>query len=47
MNFQSIAYTVFTILLFAVFSGIVVYCYNPARKDEIEKPKHRMLQDDL
>ncbi|HWQ25242.1 MAG TPA: cbb3-type cytochrome c oxidase subunit 3 [Chlorobaculum sp.] len=46
MNFQAIAYTAFTIILAAVFAGIVIYYYNPRRKDEVEEPKHRMLRND-
>ena len=46
MNFQAIAYTVFTIILAIVFAGIVLYYYNPRRKDEVEEPKHRMLHKD-
>jgi cbb3-type cytochrome oxidase subunit 3 len=46
MNFQSIAYTVFTFVLAAVMAGIIAYYYNPARRKEVEEPKHRMLRDD-
>lgn len=46
MNFQIIAYTVFTLLLAAVFAGIIAYYYNPKRKEEVEEPKHRMLRND-
>ncbi|NTW51152.1 MAG: cbb3-type cytochrome c oxidase subunit 3 [Chlorobiaceae bacterium] len=46
MNFQAIAYTVFTLALAAVMAGIVLYYYNPRRKDEVEEPKHRMLRND-
>jgi cytochrome c oxidase cbb3-type subunit 3 len=46
MNFQSVAYTVFTLLLAAVFAGIVLHYYNPGRKKEVEEPKYRMLLDD-
>ncbi|HWR00714.1 MAG TPA: cbb3-type cytochrome c oxidase subunit 3 [Chlorobaculum sp.] len=46
MNFQAIAYTVFTLIMAAVFAGIVIYYYNPRRKEQVEKPKHRMLDND-
>lgn len=46
MNLQVIAYTAFTLILVAVFAGIIIYYYNPRRKDEVERPKHRMLRDD-
>ncbi len=46
MNFQAIAYTVFTLIMAAVFAGIVIYYYNPRRKEQVEEPKHRMLDND-
>ncbi len=46
MNFQAIAYTAFTLILAAVFAGIIAYYYNPARRKEVEEPKHRMLRND-
>ncbi|NTW62951.1 MAG: cbb3-type cytochrome c oxidase subunit 3 [Chlorobiaceae bacterium] len=46
MTFSAVAYTVFTLTLAAVFTGILIYYYNPKRKKEIEKPKHRMLDED-
>jgi cbb3-type cytochrome oxidase subunit 3 len=46
MSFQAIAYTAFTILMAVVFAGIVVYYYNPRRKEQVEEPKHRMLRND-
>ncbi len=44
--FDNIAYTVFTFALAAVMAGIIAYYYNPARRQEVEEPKHRMLRDD-
>jgi len=46
MNFSQLAYTIFTFMLAAVFTGIIAYYYNPKRKTEVEKPKHRMLDQD-
>ncbi|NTU92547.1 MAG: cbb3-type cytochrome c oxidase subunit 3 [Chlorobiaceae bacterium] len=46
MSFQAIAYTVFTISLAVVMAGIIIYYYNPARRQEVEEPKLRMLRDD-
>jgi cbb3-type cytochrome oxidase subunit 3 len=46
LSFPSLAYTLFTLLLVIVFVGIIVYYYNPKRKQNIEAPKHRMLEDD-
>ncbi len=36
----------FTVLMFAVFIGIVIHYYNPKRKESVEKPKYRILDDD-
>jgi cbb3-type cytochrome oxidase subunit 3 len=41
-----LAYVVFTALLALVFLGIVLYYYNPKRKQKVEEPKHRMLDED-
>lgn len=46
MSFSGLAYVLFTILLAVVSGGIMVYYYNPKRKERIEAPKHRMLDDD-
>lgn len=34
------------ILLTVVFAAIILYCYTPHRKKEIEEPKYTMLKDD-
>ncbi|WP_076790963.1 cbb3-type cytochrome c oxidase subunit 3 [Chlorobium sp. KB01] len=46
MSFSGVAYFIFTITLAAVFAGIIFYYYNPKRKEQVEKPKQRMLDDD-
>lgn len=46
MSFSGLAYVLFTILLAIISGGIMVYYYNPKRKDRVEAPKHRMLDDD-
>lgn len=46
MSFSALAYTLFTLLLACVFAGIIFYYYNPKRKQKVEEPKHRMLDDD-
>ncbi len=46
MSFSSLAYLVFTVLLTIISGGIIAYYYNPKRKQKIEEPKHRMLDDD-
>lgn len=45
-SFAGWAYFAFTILLFLVFVGIVIYYFAPKRKDKVEKPKYRMFDDD-
>lgn len=46
MNIQTVAYSLFTLVLAAIFAGIVFYYYNPRRKKEVEDPKYRMLSED-
>jgi cbb3-type cytochrome oxidase subunit 3 len=46
MSLRALLYLVFTVLLAAVFAGIVVFYYGRRRIDRIEKPKYRMLEDD-
>ena len=46
MNSTALAYLLFTLILSIVFAGIIRYYYNPERKQEVEKPKHRMLDND-
>ncbi|WP_449258946.1 cbb3-type cytochrome c oxidase subunit 3 [Chlorobium limicola] len=46
MNFQQLAYLFFTFSLAAVFAGIIAYYYNPGRKQQVEKPKHSMLEEE-
>ena len=46
MSFSALAYFLFTVLLAAVFAGIVVYYYSRKRRDRVEAPKYRMLTDD-
>ena len=33
-------------LLVIVFLAIIIYFYTPKRKDEVEDPKYKMLDDD-
>ena len=40
------AYLLFTLVLFAVFAGIVVYYFGRRRRERVEAPKYRMLEDD-
>jgi cbb3-type cytochrome oxidase subunit 3 len=46
MNFSGVAYLLFTISLALVLAGIMIHYYNPKRKEKVEEPKHRMLDDD-
>ena len=39
-------YFIYGIILVVVFAGILVYFYSPKRKDKVEEPKFRMLEDD-
>lgn len=41
-----LAYLLFTAAMAAIMLGIIVYYYGSRRKDEVEQPKHRMLEDD-
>ena len=42
---MSIGYIVYGIILVVVFLGIIVYLYSPKRKQKIEAPKYRILDD--
>ncbi|MBV5304114.1 MAG: cbb3-type cytochrome c oxidase subunit 3 [Chlorobium sp.] len=46
MNVSGLAYVLFTMVLAIISGGIMVYYYNPKRKERIEAPKQRMLDDD-
>jgi LPXTG-motif cell wall-anchored protein len=39
-------YLLFSGALVAVFVGIVVYYYGRRRRERVEAPKYRMLEDD-
>ena len=46
MDWASVFYLGVTIVLFVVFAVIVFHTYSRKRKDEMEDPKHRMLEED-
>ncbi len=46
MSLNEIAYVGFTVILGLVFLGIIIYYFTPRRKDRVEKPKYKMLEDD-
>lgn len=46
MDWASIVYLGVTVGLFAIFSVIVIRTMNRKRKDSLETPKYRMLDED-
>jgi hypothetical protein len=45
MSLRQWAYLLFTGALAGVFAGIVAYYFSGKRRDMVEAPKHRMLED--
>ena len=43
--FQSLAYLFFGLALCVVFAAIIFYYYSRKRKEKVEGPKYRMLDD--
>ncbi len=43
---SGLAYVLFTMLLAIISGGIIFYYYNPKRKERVEAPKYKMLDDD-
>ena len=46
MDWASLVYLGVTLGLFAIFAVIVVRTFSRKRKQQMEAPKHRMLDDD-
>ncbi len=46
MGFKAWLYFGFTALLSIILIGIMVYFFRGKRKDRVESPKYRMLEDD-
>ncbi|MCK9420452.1 MAG: cbb3-type cytochrome c oxidase subunit 3 [Nitrospirae bacterium] len=46
MGFKAWLYFGFTMLLVVVLLGIMVYFFRSKRKDRVESPKYRMLDDE-
>lgn len=46
MDLATIVYLGVTIGLFVIFAAIVVRTYSHKRKDDMEAPKYRMMEDD-
>lgn len=46
MGFKAWLYFGFTMLLALVLAGIMVYFFRNKRKERVESPKYRMLDED-
>jgi len=46
MAFKAWLYFGFTALLALVLAGVMFYFFRSKRKDRVESPKYRMLEDD-
>lgn len=46
MTTQGLVYFGLTLLLFIIFAAIVARVYRRDRREQMEDPKHRMLDDD-
>jgi cbb3-type cytochrome oxidase subunit 3 len=46
MSLMAWIYFGFTALLTAVLAGIMVYLFRSKRKEQVEAPKYRMLEDE-
>jgi len=46
MEFKAWLYFGFTAVLALVLAGLMVYYFRSKRKDSVESPKYRMLDDD-
>lgn len=46
MQWSGWIYFGFTIALFIAFIVIVIYYYNPKKKEKIERPKYKMFDDE-
>ncbi|HWR72488.1 MAG TPA: cbb3-type cytochrome c oxidase subunit 3 [Nitrospirota bacterium] len=47
MGFKAWLYFGFTTILTVVMAGIIVYYFRSRRKEKVEEPKYRMLDDDI
>jgi cbb3-type cytochrome oxidase subunit 3 len=43
---KSALFLAVTLVFLVIFGAIVVRIYRRGRKEEVERPKHRMLEDD-
>ena len=46
MGYKAWLYFGFTTVLALVLAGLMVYFFRSKRKDRVESPKYRMLDDD-
>jgi len=46
MTAKAWLYIGFTALLVLVLAGIMIYFFKRSRKDRVESPKYRMMEDD-
>ena len=46
MGFKAWLYFGFTALLAVVLAGIMVYFFRKKRKDRVESPKYKMMDDE-
>ncbi len=46
MTLKAWTYLIFIVTLTVLFAGIIIYYYWPSRKDRVERPKDKMLEDD-
>lgn len=46
MTIKMWGYLIFVIILGIVFAGIIIHTYGRGRKEKVERPKYRMLEED-
>ncbi len=46
MRLQAWLYFGFTALLAVILAGIMIYYFRSKRKDKVESPKYRMMEED-
>lgn len=46
MGFKAWLYLGFTMILTVVLIGIMVYYFRSKRKDRVESPKYKMMEDE-
>jgi len=46
VDINSITYLLFGFSLVGIFAGIIIYYFSRRRKNKVEEPKYRMLDED-